>query len=89
MLGFVLFELFDCLLYFSQLSLVLLALALELGHKLLVLRLQLFNSVLYALDVQFKLLLDPDMLSDVSLQILDQLLVELGARRHGIRRVHR
>ena len=88
MLGFVLFELLDCLLYFSQLSLVLLALALELGDKLLVLRLQLFNPVLHALDVQFKLLLNPDMLSDVCLQILDQLFVELGARRHGIRRVH-
>ena len=62
--------------------------ALELGHKLLIFLLELLNPIFHAFDVQFKLLLDPDMLSDVGLQILDQLLVELGARRHGIRRIH-
>ena len=43
--------------------------------------LKLLDSVLHALDVQLELVLDSDVLSDICLQLLDDLLVDSGAGR--------
>jgi hypothetical protein len=48
--------------------------------KLLGLILQLLNAVLHGLYVEFQLLLYADVLSDITLELLDELLVDLGAR---------
>lgn len=87
MLLLVLLQLLDSLFNFAYLTLILLALALEFCQDLFVLRFKLLNTILHTLYVQFKLLLDPNMLSNVCLQVLNQLLVHFGARRHRIRRV--
>jgi hypothetical protein len=48
--------------------------------KLLGLILQLLNPVLHGLYVELKLLLYADVLSDITLELLDEFLVDLGAR---------
>ena len=45
---------------------------------LLILILELFDSIFHVFYVQFQLLFDADVLADVSLQALYQLLVNLG-----------
>lgn len=53
---------------------------------LLEVALKLFDSVFHALDVQLELVLDSDVLSDVCLQLLDDLLVDSGAGRSIVNR---
>ena len=74
----------DSVLELSDPSVNLLLLSLpDLGpliFKLLGLILQLLNAVLHGLYVEFQLLLYADVLSDITLELLDEFLVDLGAR---------
>ena len=81
-------ELLYGLLSLFKFLLIALVLLLQGAGKLLVLCLQLLDAILHALNMQLQLLLNANVLADVRLQILDQLLVHVRARRHVVRCVN-